>query len=158
MMKNIEIAAILIITLFSSDIHAQGRSDEDFHDYGISTYGVFVSATTITSAVFLFGNIRYITFGHKSSSVWETGGWISGTLSMVVGVISLMEIIDSVDKDVLLTFGLVSTIGGALTIGATIWASKLSSNEENKLSISPMVIPDSQGKLAMGMGVRFVGW
>jgi len=47
---------------------------------------------------------------------------------------------------------------GAAGLGFTIWTHSLDDGTEQSLSVAPFVMPDKEGGVAVGAGLKLVGW
>lgn len=117
----------------------------------------------ITSIVFAVGNLKYALDGEKPSSGWRTGAYIVGGFNMGVGILGLIYI-GSHENEFggdfwwLITAGIGITAIGAMDIGFAIWSNSQPERHENRLTLSPMIMPDIRGRPAVGVGLRLVDW
>lgn len=104
----------------------------------------------------LIGNGIHIHKEERPS--WESQfmGYLFGSLSVLAGVGMLFTIDE--EKAIPIGFGTASIVYGGAVIGVTIWASTMPEKKEQKLTLSPIVMPDARGRPAVGLGLSLVNW
>jgi hypothetical protein len=128
-------------------------------------------AFDITTLVYTFGNLSYAVAGERAGAGWRYGGYITGVINLIAGVVWLSASAGWPD-DTAMWLGIGHLALGGMDLGFTIWSSYLKDPRElyfdhldeqeakrgASLSIGPMLMPDSRGKPAFGVGLRFVNW
>jgi uncharacterized membrane protein YkvI len=125
---------------------------------------VFIWATImmVECGIAAVGSLSLISNGihiHKEerpSGESQFMGYFFGSLSVLAGVAMLFTIDE--EKEIPIGFGTASILYGGAVIGVTIWASTMPEKKEQKLTLSPIIMPDARGQPAVGIGLRLVGW
>jgi hypothetical protein len=118
-----------------------------------------------TGVVFAVGNLTYAACPECSSpQSWRAGGYISGVTNLVAGAIWLVAALEgdnltfNGDNLNLFWIAIPHFVTGAMGIGFTLWGSRELELEGQKLSVSPVIMHDVEGKTTFGVGLRLVNW
>jgi hypothetical protein len=88
-------------------------------------------------------------------------GYIFGSLNLAAGAFILgfyLDHYERMDVDWVVIVGIGQILIGGSGIGFTIWASSHPEKSEQKLSLAPMIIPDTSGRPAVGIGLSLLNW
>lgn len=156
------VSAIWFITFVPGRTYG---SASDVHPF---VWGISL-APTVVSTTFAVGNFVYVGKGYRAPSAWRIGGYITGSLNIVGGLIGLwtfpaISVASDKPRGKGACYALAGTmIGiGAITIASAIWSSSLPSEYgEHRgpwVDVSPLLLRDSNNSLAGGVAVSVMGW
>lgn len=129
-------------------------SNDDIEIAGpILGFGTYVSVPVGLFAI--AGNIVCLVKNEKASTANQVAGYVTGAMMIATGAGWIYYFGDD-DTDFLL-FGVGHMILGAADIGITIWAT-VQKEKKSKLSLAPIIISDTRGRPAVGIGMRLVDW
>ncbi len=111
----------------------------------------------VNGAISTIGNFSYAVRGRKSPSAWRTYGYVFGALNMAFGGLVMASEWHSRDPG-FRNFGIFQAGLGAAGLGFTIWSSVLDDGTEQSLSVAPFVMPDKEGGVTVGAGIKLAGW
>jgi hypothetical protein len=104
-------------------------------------------------------NISDIAEGERPSSGVMVASWVNVGVNVLFGLITFYGLAkDRYDTPVYLGIGITSLAWGGINCGLTLWASAQPERKEQKLTLTPMIMPDSRGNAALGVGLRLVDW
>jgi hypothetical protein len=119
---------------------------------GLCEAYLLVGGTTVA-----IGNWVYASRGEQSTPGWGVQGYLLGGLNLAIGALILCSGIDD-SNNTQIALGSVQIGIGALDLGFTIWSSSHPKNPARRLSLSPIVMPDAKGNLAVGVNLQLVTW
>jgi hypothetical protein len=150
---------------FSQQSHAASSEDPIFR--GIQRSGAQWTLECITGVgalgglVFIGADVAALVKGERARAGWQNGSYVIGAINIAAGVfLAVMSSqsswkIDGPNRPLALG---ISAIGiGALDIGLALWNRTMPEKQESVV-VSPLLLQDSSGKLAPGVGVRLVRW
>lgn len=151
---------LLACTLLMMSHNARAANPGDVFTDGVVILGIGAGAAfEVATFVFTIGNLKDAIEEERPSLIWRLGGYITGGVHVAVGLGFL--IYDLVpDKSAPMGWLIIgpALAIGALDVGFTIWADCQPEQQEQKLAITPMFIPDIEGNPAVGVGLRLVDW
>lgn len=118
--------------------------------FGI-TEGIVVGTGLLTS----FVSAHYGSKEKQPPMGWLIGGYAAGGANVALGIF-LIAINEGNTQGVAL--GITQIVFGGLDIGLTVWAHSQPEEKEQKLTLTPMIMPDARGRPALGVGLRLVDW
>ena len=149
-------AVVFGFRLFVPDLSkADSRQDEGFSgmpallllcDFAIIPAG-------ITSDI---GNLYFIAKGEQASTGWKVLGYISSAANITAGALWLLS--PAAEDELGLGLGITNLALGVSNLVFTVWTSNLPERQERKLTLAPMIMPDTRGRLAVGVGLWLVDW
>lgn len=129
-------------------------SDDDIEIAGpVLGFGTYVSVPVGIFAI--AGNIVCLVKNEKASTANQVAGYVTGAMMIAIGAGWIYYFGDD-DTDFLL-FGVGHMILGAADIGITIWAT-IQPKKKQKLSLAPIIMPDTRGHPVVGIGLRLANW
>jgi hypothetical protein len=113
----------------------------------------------VGGVVFAIGTASYTFDCERAPAGWEIGSFIIGVPHLIEGLVGMAVFAGSDgDGEFLLAFGLCNLALAAADIGFAIWSTQLPKRGERRFSVSPMIIPDSQGRPAVGVSLQVINW
>ena len=97
----------------------------------------------------------HLVYVNERPNIADEVGYIFGGVNVLIGII---RIADGDTSTYNLTFAISHFVIGAADIGLAIWSSQQPGRQEQKLTLTPTIMPDVQGRPAVGVGLRLVGW
>lgn len=125
----------------------------------VSTVGGILELYVIIAVpIYTFTNLSYALDGERPPRSWITFGLIGGGLCVAGGVAWMFIAENNNWNDTFVAIGAGHFVLGALDIGITIWASSQPEKPDQKLTLTPIVMPDARGNATFGVGLRLVDW
>ena len=140
--------------------HADGDMSFDLGPDGVTLILFVLAAETVlvaNGAISSIGNFTYVVRGKKAPAAWRVYGYVFGALNLAVGGLIMVQAKNDFDRGTF-DFGACQAGLGAAGLGITIWTNVLDDGSEQSLSVAPFVMPDKEGGVAVGAGIKLAGW
>jgi hypothetical protein len=94
---------------------------------------------------------------------WRFGGYTSGGINVVLGIFyvvgsNLAPGTPAKSSESWFWAGISHIVVGGASIGLAAWGGFIPEKKSPGLSVAPIVLQDSQGKPALGIGLQLVDW
>jgi hypothetical protein len=116
----------------------------------------------VAGIVFAIANHIQIDSDKKPSTLWLAGGYTVGGVNAalggfyVVGASLLTRNAPGIKS--WLWLGVSHIVVGGTSIALAIWGGSMPDENYPSVNVVPMIIPDSRGNAAFGIGLRLVDW
>jgi hypothetical protein len=145
-----------------------GRTYASASDVSPFIWGMSMGPTAI-STTFAVGNFVYVGKGYRAPAAWRIGGYITGSLNIIGGLIGLwafpaISVASDKPGGKGASYALAGTmIGvGVITIASAITSSlmpeRYGERHRTRIGVSPMLFRDSSNAIAGGVGLSVMGW